>query len=105
MDTKHRITRVWVDNDKVFAQTEDGLQASYPFKMWHRLRNATTDQRQQFYLSYTGIHWPSIDEDLSFEGMFAHAGLCERTLTEDSFYYEYEKPLDSCVDMVAEEGF
>ena len=86
--TKHKISRVWVDSQNVYALTEDGLQASYPFEMWRLLREATQEQRQQFYLSYLGIHWPLIDEDLSFEGMFADAGLCERTPTEDSVYYE-----------------
>ena len=88
MSKKHRIQRVWVDDTRVWALTEDGLTASYPFSMWKRLTNATPDQRPNFYLSYTGIHWPDIDEDLSFEGMFADAGLCERTPTEDAVYYE-----------------
>ena len=88
MTGKHKIQRVWVDDTRVWALTEDGLQASYPFSMWKRLANATPEQRQNFYLSYTGIHWPDIDEDLSFEGMFSDAGLCERTLAEDSVYFE-----------------
>lgn len=88
MIKKHKIQRVWVDDTRVYALTEDGLQASYPFAMWKRLANATPIQRQNFYLSYTGIHWLDIDEDLSFEGMFADAGLCERTPTEDAVYYE-----------------
>lgn len=103
MNEKHRIARVWVDDVKVNAQTEDGLQASYPFMMWKRLRNATKEQRQQFYLSYSGIHWPEIDEDLSFEAMFANAGLCERTETEDSVYYDYALADEPHIDMVAEE--
>lgn len=44
-------------------------------------------QREDYYLSYFGIHWPQIDEDLSFEGMFSHSSLCERTLTEDAVCY------------------
>ncbi|MCQ2259966.1 MAG: DUF2442 domain-containing protein [Bacteroidales bacterium] len=31
-------------------------------------------QRQVFFLSYSGIHWPQIDEDLSFAGIFASCG-------------------------------
>ncbi len=90
MGVKHKIQRVWVDNTRVYALTEDGLQASYPFSLWKRLAKATPEQRQNFYLSYTGIHWPDIDEDLSFEGMFAQAGLCQRTDSEDSVYYELD---------------
>lgn len=105
---KHKIQRVWVDDTSVYALTEDGLQASYPFSMWPRLANATPEQRQNFYLSHTGIHWPNIDEDLSFEGMFAHAGLCERTETEDAIYYEADylakAEEDNNTSMVAEDS-
>ena len=38
-------------------------------------------------LSYSGIHWPAIDEDLSFEGMFYNAGLCSLSAGEDNVYY------------------
>lgn len=86
MEQKY-IDKVWTDSTHVYASTTDGYVASYPFDMWTRLRNATDQQRRDFYLTYGGIHWPQIDEDLSFEGMFAHAGLCQRTLTEDSVCY------------------
>ena len=84
---KRLIEKVWTDEKQVYARTQDGLVASYPFMAWPRLREATTDQRNDFYLSYTGIHWPQIDEDLSFEGMFHDAGLCEITPSEDSICY------------------
>ena len=85
---KQRIKKVWVDDDAVYAMTEQGLTANYPFSTWKRLREATPAQRSDFYLTYSGIHWPQVDEDLSFEGMFANAGLCSRTNTEDSVYWE-----------------
>ena len=84
---KHLIDKVWVDDSRVYASTCDGLVASYPFAMWNRLKNAGKKERESFYLTYSGIHWPDIDEDLSFEGMFAYSGLCKRTETEDSVYY------------------
>ena len=86
--TKHKILEVWVDDTHVYARTTDGLTANYPFSRWKRLSSATQDQRRDFYLTYDGIHWPQIDADLSFEGMFFDAGLCERTLCEDSVFYE-----------------
>lgn len=40
-------------------------------------------------LTYSGIHCPQLDEDLSFEGMFHEAGLCELTEEEeDSICYD-----------------
>lgn len=104
---KHLIKEVWVDDSAVHARTTDGLQASYPFSMWPRLQNASSVQRSNFYLSYSGIHWPDIDEDLSFEGMFSHAGLCQRTESEDSVCYEIDylsqAGEDDSSSMVAEE--
>ena len=76
-----------MDEHAVYAETKDGLRASYDFARWPRLRNATDAQRQDFELSYGGIHWPAIDEDLSFEGMFHNAGLCDITPSENSVYY------------------
>lgn len=78
------VDKVWVDKTRVYVKTKDGLVASYRFSDWDRLQNASQQQREDFYLSYSGIHWPEIDEDLSFEGMFSKAGLCKRTMTEDS---------------------
>lgn len=87
MSAKHFIVKVWMDDNRIFASTHDGLTASYRFSDWERLRNATRSQREDFTLTYYGIHWPQLDEDLSFEGMFSHAGLCNRTLKEDSVCY------------------
>ncbi len=46
MRTKHLIDKVWTDDSRIYARTEDG-----------------------------GIHWPKLDEDLSFEGMFREDGV------------------------------
>lgn len=81
------IKKVWIDETSVYAQTKDGLVAHYPFKLWPSLQRASQVQREDFYLSYSGIHWPQIDEDLSFEGMFANANMCSRTPNENSVVY------------------
>ena len=73
------VTRVWVDATKVYAETADGLLASYELSSWPRLARASDSQRQDFQLSYFGIHWPQIDEDLSFEGMFLDNHLINAT--------------------------
>jgi len=87
----HLIDKVWTDDERVYARTKDGLIASYAFSQWPRLKNATKEQRNDFHLSYDGIHWPRLDEDLSFEGMFHDAGLCGITPTEDSVCFLPDK--------------
>ncbi len=84
---KHIVSKVWIEDGKVLAKTNDGLVASYPIAQWKRLAAAKPEQLNDFYLSYSGIHWPQLDEDLSFEGMFHSSGLCERTEMEDSVCY------------------
>ena len=108
MDRKY-IARVWVDDHAVYAETTDGLRASYEFAQWPRLCNATAAQRRDFYLSYHGIHWSQIDEDLNFEGMFHDAGLCDITPTEDSVCYlapytTEDEPLPTAAEEPAEYG-
>ena len=39
-----------------------------PEAVWLAL--ATDEERKKYTLSYFGIHWPEIDEDLSFDGFF-----------------------------------
>ena len=74
MTSNQNIVKVWVDATHVYSETADGLRAKYAFSDWERLAHATDDQRRDFYLSPAGIHWPQIDEDLSFEGMFRDNG-------------------------------
>jgi hypothetical protein len=75
MHTKHLIDKVWIDDSRIYARTRDGLTASYRFADWKRLRDATPAELEDFSLSYCGIHWPGLDEDLSFEGMFQEDGV------------------------------
>ena len=85
---QHIVSKVWVDDNNVWVETRDGLKANSSISRWQRLSNATREQRNFFVLSRFGIHWPEIDEDLSFEGIFSDAGLCKRTAMENSFYYQ-----------------
>ena len=57
---QYRINKVWVDDAHVWAETTNGWKAGYPFKQWRNLANATQEQRQNFFLSRYGIHWPCL---------------------------------------------
>ncbi len=82
MKTIHYIKKVWIDSEAVRAETVDGLLASYRLNDWPRLATASEETLNNFWLSYGGIHWKELDEDLSFEGMFHQPGQCP-SLTED----------------------
>ena len=85
---QHRISKVWVDDSHVWAETTDGLKANYAFSDWKRLAKATPEQRRSFSLSRFGIHWSEIDEDLNFWGMFTDTGILTDTEQEDSIFYQ-----------------
>ena len=53
----------------VSIRFQDGLAISFPIR-GNRLLEAGTDaQRSNMEVSPFGIHWPDLDEDLSFEGL------------------------------------
>jgi len=99
METLHYVKKVWIDADAVQAITIDGIQASYALKDWPRLANATPEDLNNFWLSYGGIHWTKLDEDLSFDGMFHQPGLKPLLSTEDRVCYDNEvcQSIPSCV--------
>jgi len=66
-----KATRIWFDTDDMWMALSDGRQLSIPLVYFPRLLNATPEQRKQYELSGngTGIHWESIDEDISVPGL------------------------------------
>ena len=51
----------------------DGREISVPLVWFPRLQHATPDQRKQWRLigQGIGIHWESVDEDISVESLLA----------------------------------
>lgn len=62
------MTKVWFNEKFVFIETDKGKTWKLPLEEFPRLKNATKKQRANFIVSAFGIHWPDVDEDLSFEG-------------------------------------
>ena len=65
-----KIEKIWVTDTAVCIRTDDGREAQELLADYPRLRHATPAQRQLFEADDYGIHWPELDEDLSFEGFF-----------------------------------
>lgn len=64
------IDKIWLTDDAVWIHTADGQQACEKFADYPRLKFATQEQRNNYTHDAFGIHWPDIDEDLSFDGFF-----------------------------------
>lgn len=67
---RSEVTRVWLDDYAVWIELKDGRTAKENFADYSRLASSSTSQRENYRLSHFGIHWPEIDEDLSFDGFF-----------------------------------
>lgn len=64
--------KVWFD-EYVNLEMNDGRTARLPLNEFPRLKEATEEQRANYSLSPFGVHWESIDEDLSYDGFFTSA--------------------------------
>ncbi len=64
-------THVYFDAERIHVSLADGREISAPLDWFPRLRHATDDQRQQWELigRGIGIHWETIDEDISVAGL------------------------------------
>ena len=66
-------TEVEVTAAAIKVLLEDGRQISVPLEWYPRLRDATPKQRAHWRLigRGEGIHWPTVDEDISVRGLLA----------------------------------
>ena len=64
-------TRLWFEADFVCLQLADGREVRTPLSFYPKLLHATSQERNDYQLIGlgTGIHWNSLDEDLSVEGI------------------------------------
>lgn len=70
---RNDVARVWLTNDAVYVELHDGQVGKELFCHYDRLSKASENERENYRLSHFGIHWPEIDEDLSFQGFFEGA--------------------------------
>jgi len=81
--------KVWFKNGRVYLLMEDGRESSLPIRIFPRLKKATPIQRSNYTLSHFGIHWPEIDEDLSYEGFFTTEDYSKKNNPLGKFFKEY----------------
>lgn len=65
---------VTFDDDTFSVDLSDGRSICVPLVWFPRLLHATKDQRSRYELSRGGIHWETIDEDISVDGLLAGRG-------------------------------
>ena len=62
------------DKDSMWVELSDGRTVGVPLAWFSRLLNAPIDELKNFSLSPHGIHWESLDEDISIDGLLAGRG-------------------------------
>jgi hypothetical protein len=67
---RRNIARVWLTDKAVYICQEDGQMAYELFADYPRLAQATRKEREEYVADEDGIHWPALDEDLSYDGFF-----------------------------------
>lgn len=62
---------VTVSDDLLTVELSDGRRISVPVSWYPRLANGSPEERSHWELigRGTGIHWASLDEDISVEGL------------------------------------
>ena len=62
-----RITRIWFSDDRIYGLTDDGRTLWQSLLYYRRLHTASDSERARYEMGFDGIHWPQLDEDVSFE--------------------------------------
>jgi hypothetical protein len=69
--TDNDLERVWLTREAVHIRTRDGREAKELFAHYKRLAGANAKKLHNFKINAFGLHWPDLDEDLSYNGFFA----------------------------------
>ena len=59
------------DSDSMWVELSDGRTVGVPLAWFPRLLNASGNELKDYSLSPQGIHWESLDEDVSIVGLLA----------------------------------
>lgn len=63
---------LWFDTDSIFVEFDNGQIIGNPLTRFPRLKNASPKERAHYRFNAWGIRWDSIDEDISFKGLFSY---------------------------------
>ncbi len=69
INKSHNATDVSFSESKMILFIEDGREISIPLEWFPKLRNATSEELNNWRLigNGEGIHWEDLDEDISVE--------------------------------------
>ena len=71
MTTSVRARAVRFDDYSMWVDLDDGRTLGVPLAWFPRLLHGTPEQREHVTISPSGLHWETLDEDLSIAGILA----------------------------------
>ncbi len=74
MSTSVSATAVRFDSDSMWVDLSDGRTLGVPLAWFPRLLSATQAQLESVRITSRGLHWDSLDEDVSIAGLLAGLG-------------------------------
>jgi hypothetical protein len=66
-----RALKAWHQGGLIFIRFSSGHEVNFPTKGKPQLESAAEEDVGRIEISPFGLHWPTLDEDLSFEGILA----------------------------------
>jgi hypothetical protein len=61
--------RAYSDGRHIIVEMESGIEVKFPVAENSRLAGGSLEQLNRIEISPFGLHWPDLDEDLSFRGI------------------------------------
>ncbi|CAN7392644.1 DUF2442 domain-containing protein [Phyllobacterium sp. LjRoot231] len=74
MNSLVKAESVRFDDDSMWLELSDGRTLGVPLVWFPRLLHATPEQRSDVRISSRGLHWETLDEDISIAGLLAGYG-------------------------------
>ena len=62
-----KIVEIWFDTDYLYGRDEQGHEYKQSLLWYPKLREATKEELNTYSFGMSGIHWRSLDVDVSFE--------------------------------------
>lgn len=90
MINRTQIENIKITDNDIVVLFKDGIVGKELFSEYPPLANATPQEREDFIVSYFGIHWPSLDEDLSFDGIYKRRKILLKTSEIPFLLYNQE---------------
>jgi hypothetical protein len=74
MNFSIKATRVHFDANTMWVSLSDGRVIGVPLAWFPRLLHGSAQQREQVQITGRGLHWDSLDEDISVAGLLLGQG-------------------------------